>query len=188
MYIFEIIPGTLQHAKMERIFNWTTQFNNPEFQAEFKQKIGVEQIDNCSTNTSQLLLEHTPEGTREQFHKELRVGKNCMFYAAKVKSALNKTYLELIKKYGIEEHRMIDFTFSYLHFNTSRYISQVGRAFERYFLEVKRDCPASFLAEFRGMEFLKEISESEYLRARAEYMESVERQEREKKTEKKEAS
>lgn len=174
--VFEIIKGTEAYQSIDKIFNRNKQYTK-EFREEFRAKIGVEWENNCSSNVHQLLLEHIPEGTEDQFQKTEKLGRDCCFRVAKVKSKLNKAYLELIKKYNIVDYRLMDFILQHIGVATSsKVLKQASRAFDRYFLELNEDCPEWAIEELNKKDFLKEISEPEFLRLRADYLESLESQ------------
>jgi hypothetical protein len=174
--IFEIKQGTKQHEDIEKVFHWHEAFSNPEFISEFKQRIGVKPNKNCATDTSRLLLVYIPDGSREQFCKEQVRGENCLFYAAKGTSPLNKAYLDLIKKFQIVEYRLFHFCMSNFSVDVSNGFKTFYPINDRYFAETRGKLSDYQINTMKSKDFLVEVPEHEFLRLRADFMESIEKE------------
>jgi hypothetical protein len=166
--VFEILPSTQAYEKIKLSFTWTEQFNQ-EFLKEFEEKIGVPFINNASAYTKRLLIERIPNGTREQFKIGLVIGDGCRFHEARQNSALNKMYLELIQKYQIKEYTGQDFKLEHvLAFVKHKQV----RCFERYFITVND--PDATNEKIDQRDYFREVSLSEFLRAKADYLDYLE--------------
>jgi hypothetical protein len=178
--VFEIIPGTMQHEKITKVFTWKKQFDNPDFLREFKEKIGLPFYKTCATTTGGLLLTTIPNGQEKQFSKNLITGKNGIFHEAKRNSRLHKAFIGLIEKYKIVEYRTSFFTIENGLLN--RDIDHYHQVFEqRFFIEMKQNADQADIEFISNLDFVREIPQSEFLRLQADYLDQLDKEAKEKK-------
>jgi hypothetical protein len=179
--VFEIISGTVQHEKIVKAFTWKNQFDNPDFQREFQEKIGVPFYSNCSVSTRCLMLERIPDNQEGQFSKNKVQGNKCTFFKAKKNSNLQKSYESLIRKHQIQEYRLMDFD---LEFNLvsfgKKQIDHYSRAFERFFIVLTDDAYKETINDLSKRDYLKEVPRSEFLRLQADYLDFLDKEQTEK--------
>lgn len=170
--IYEVKQNTKEYGLIHNCFVWTKQFDNPDFQKEIHDLLGVP-ITSISTNIHRLLVIEIPKGLEKQFCVKMVPGKTCYFFAARQNSKINKAYLDLIKKYNIKEYRMY-FFYHHLPYSGSQIVAYYSRIYERYFVICKDDAKEEILKSFDECLFLQRISNSTFYEMKAEFMKTLE--------------
>lgn len=103
---YRIKKDTEEYQTAYNIYHFKKAWRNQEFEKEFWEVIGVPPLNNLLIWPYALSLNTIPVGTRDQFKKNKRPSASGYVFEAKVKTDLNKKFLELVKKYNLEYYEM----------------------------------------------------------------------------------
>lgn len=160
---YEVLPETDEYKMAHNVYYCVNDWRQQNVKDDFKKALGVEIRNSMCTDPNHLLCKSVPDSLKEQFKKNRN---SYGHYEAKVKSDINKKFLEVVEKHDLKYYDMVHFTFMFNCCGNikSLYHTKVNGVV-RYFIEVQNI--ESKPDYFNDHKSLKSVTESEFLTIRA---------------------
>lgn len=169
---FKVLPETKEHELAYNIWHYVEAWKEDDFENEFREVIGVGCDKNLVMWPHVLQLKEIPEGTRDQFKKDKVDGGGTRVYEAKVRSPLNKAFLEIVKKYDLKYYEYSEFVWRFERLHSRGMVLHPFNHATEFCIQMEKIKPEAW-NYFKFHPSLEEISETEFYTWKAEQAKEV---------------
>lgn len=153
---YTVKNNTKAYEALERAYNAPKQWFREDVKADIVSLIGFDYKDSFVCSTTSLLLDEdkVSDDIRNQFSKKAENISGSKMLRAKKGSKIQKDYMDICKKYELDNYTTQDFQYDFL----------IGESFS-----ISRFEDGVWVLEFnprREYDFLNEITEKEYLQTK----------------------